>query len=292
MPGQPGCHIRFETVIAGELKRCTDQIFAGNVESRAERAKKLYERKIANTKASVCLGTDAPTWSTTMADCMNIDFGGDGRCQVDGKALKKDLTAVHFTLGKDPLDYYVEGARTMLDPTGEIDKYQAHIGGRTASKGSSVWFGDHKQDYSTTMAACMNVVSMETAGSMGGLQGDARAHAKILKEKLHKSSFQIGYDKPTYSVASHDGHPPVDTKAARRILSKEVMDDLRKAHFDFGSEETIYETDMMRSMKNGEITPAFVACMKEDKAAADALAMELKVDHCRGVVTGVYPQYC
>jgi hypothetical protein len=70
------------------------------------------------------------------------------------------------------------------------------------------------------------------------------------------------------------------------------MDDLRKAHFDFGSEETIYETDMMRSMKNGEITPAFVACMKEDKAAADALAMELKVDHCRGVVTGVYPEYC
>ena len=34
MPGQPGCHIRFETAIATELKRCTDQIYAGNVEDR------------------------------------------------------------------------------------------------------------------------------------------------------------------------------------------------------------------------------------------------------------------
>ena len=26
MPGQPGCHIRFETAIATELKRCTDSV--------------------------------------------------------------------------------------------------------------------------------------------------------------------------------------------------------------------------------------------------------------------------
>ena len=44
---------------------------------------------------------------------------------------------------------------------------------------------------------------------------------------------------------------------------------------------------MMRSMRNGEITPEFIQCMKEDKAQADALAAELKIDrHCRGVVTG------
>ena len=54
----------------------------------------------------------------------------------------------------------------------------------------------------------------------------------------------------------------------------------------------LYETDMMRSMRNGEITPEFIQCMKEDKAQADALAAELKIDHCRGVVTGVYPEYC
>ena len=114
MPGQPGCHIRFETAIATELKRCTDQIYAGNVEDRATMAAKLKERKIANTKASVVLGTDEPVW----------------------------------------------------------------------------------------------------------------------------------------------------------------------------------ETDMMRSMSNGEITPEFIQCMIEDKAQADSLAAELKIDHCRGVVTGVYPEYC
>ena len=43
MPGQPGCHIRFETAIATELKRCTDQIYAGNVEDRATMAAKLKE---------------------------------------------------------------------------------------------------------------------------------------------------------------------------------------------------------------------------------------------------------
>ena len=71
MPGQPGCHIRFETAIATELKRCTDQIYAGNVEDRATMAAKLKERKIANTKASVVLGTDEPLWETDMMRSMS-----------------------------------------------------------------------------------------------------------------------------------------------------------------------------------------------------------------------------
>ena len=85
---------------------------------------------------------------------------------------------------------------------------------------------------------------------------------------------------------------PLNVAAAQRILSKEVMDDLRKVHYSLGEDKVIYETDMMRSMRNGEITPEFIQCMKEDKAQADALAAELKIDHCRGVVTGVYPEYC
>ena len=42
----------------------------------------------------------------------------------------------------------------------------------------------------------MSVVGMDTAKGLG--QGDARAHAKLLKSKLQVSSFQIGYDEPTY----------------------------------------------------------------------------------------------
>jgi hypothetical protein len=136
----------------------------------------------------------------------------------------------------------------------------------------------------------MSVVGMDTAKGLG--QGDARAHAKLLKSKLQVSSFQIGYDEPTYVSAMHEGHPPLNVAAAQRILSKEVMDDLRKVHYSLGEDKVIYETDMMRSMRNGEITPEFIQCMKEDKAQADALAAELKIDHCRGVVTGVYPEYC
>ena len=60
------------------------------------------------------------------------------------------------------------------------------------------------------------------------------------------------------------------------------MDDLGKCTTPLGEDKVIYETDMMRSMRNGEITPEFIQCMKEDKAQADALAAELKIDHCRG----------
>ena len=54
------------------------------------------------------------------------------------------------------------------------------------------------------------------------------------------------------------GHPPLNVAAAQRILSKEVMDDLRKVHYSLGEDKVIYETDMMRSMRNGEITPEFI----------------------------------
>ena len=298
MPGQPGCHIRFETAIATELKRCTDQIYAGNVEDRATMAAKLKERKIANTKASVVLGTDEPLWETDMMRSMsNGEITPEFiQCMIEDKQQADSLAAelkidhcIGVVTGVEPTTNFTQTS-TMADPTGEMHKYTSKIGGRTASKASSVYFGSHEPDYHTTMQDCMSVVGMDTAKGLG--QGDARAHAKLLKSKLQVSSFQIGYDEPTYVSAMHEGHPPLNVAAAQRILSKEVMDDLRKVHYSLGEDKVVYETDMMRSMRNGEITPEFIQCMKEDKAQADALAAELKIDHCRGVVTGVYPEYC
>ena len=59
--------------------------------------------------------------------------------QVDGRAMKKTLTATHFVLGNDKPTWGTTA--TMADPTGNIDKYRAVITGRTASKGSSVCRG-------------------------------------------------------------------------------------------------------------------------------------------------------
>ena len=119
--------------------------------------------------------------------------------------------------------------------------------------------------------------------------GDARAHAKLLKSKLQVSSFQIGYDEPTYVSAMHEGHPPSTWPRLREFVEG-MMDDFRRYTRPLGEDEVVYETDMMRSMRNGEITPEFIQCMKEDKAQADALAAELKIDRRGGSSTGVYPE--
>ena len=43
-----------------------------------------------------------------------------------------------------------------------------------------------------------------------------------------------------------------------------------KASVVLGEDEPVWETDMMRSMSNGEITPEFIQCMIEDKQQADS----------------------
>ena len=59
--------------------------------------------------------------------------------------------------------------------------------------------------------------------------GDARLHAKKLKAELSCSNFVIGNDSLDYALTSHDAfqYDNESGLAAQRMLSKEVMDDLR-----------------------------------------------------------------
>ena len=146
---------------------------------------------------------------------------------------------------------------------------------------------------------------------------DMRAQAKRLKSELSGHNFVIGNDSMDYRLTSHDAFTYDDKSglAAQRTLSKEVMDDLRRQHFDFGNEKVHYETDMQRSMKHGTgprrtlslfhrwrthsnardlerlvgtITPARLAEMKKDALAAQ----DLKVKLLRtSVVIGDDPEY-
>ena len=211
---------------------------------------------------------------------------GEKTIAVDGKAMKKTLTATHFVLGNDPPTWSTTA--TMADPTGEIDKYRAVITGRTASKGSSCYFGSDELDYKTTMGDDMGVISMDTAGTLD--IGDMRVQAKKLKAELSGHNFVIGNDEMSYRLTSHDAFTYDDESglAAQRTLSKEVMDDLRRQHFNFGNEKVHYETDMQRSMKHGMITPARLAEMKADSIAAQELKVKLLKT---SVVIGDDPEY-
>ena len=91
------------------------------------------------------------------------------------------------------------------------------------------------------------------------------------------SSFQIGYDEPTYVSVPCKRPSSLNVAAAQRILSKEVMDDLRKVHYSAGEDKVVYETDMMRSMRNGEITPEFISA-EGGQGPGDAALPELKID--------------
>ena len=39
--------------------------------------------------------------------------------------------------------------------------------------------------------------------------------------------------------AMHEGHPPLNVAAAPRILSTEVMDDVRKVHYSLGEDKVV-----------------------------------------------------
>merc|ERR1712159_905938 len=106
-----------------------------------------------------------------------------GQCMIEDKQQADSLAAelkidhcIGVVTGVEPTTNFTQTS-TMADPTGEMHKYQAKIGGRTASKASSVYFGSHEPDYHTTMH-CMSVVGMDMA----------KLWAKVMLERTRSSS--------------------------------------------------------------------------------------------------------
>ena len=62
----------------------------------------------------------------------------------------------------------------------------------------------------------------------------------------------------------------VEDRATMAAKLKERKIANTKASVVLGEDEPVWETDMMRSMSNGEITPEFIQCMIEDKQQADS----------------------
>ena len=261
-------------------------------------AAKLKERKIANTKASVVLGTDEPLWETDMMRSMsNGEITPEFiQCMIEDKQQADSLAAelkidhcIGVVTGVEPTTNFTQTS-TMADPTGEMHKYQAKIGGRTASKASSVYFGVTRAGLPHDDAG-LHECCWDGHGEGSGPRRRARMRSCSSRSSKCLRSRLGMMNRPMFLPCTRAILP---STSRRRNVScrKKSWTISEKSTTRLGEDKVIYETDMMRSMRNGEITPEFIQCMKEDKAQADALAAELKIDHCRGVVTGVYPLRC
>ena len=128
---------RFQTTMAADLERVTSRLH--EVDDRRTVCEKLRERKLANTQASVVFGFDPMVYETDYMSRQNDALNkGEKGMKVDGKAMKKTLTATHFVLGNDRSTWTTTS--TMLDPTGHVHEYKGTLAKQDPKK-SSCYFG-------------------------------------------------------------------------------------------------------------------------------------------------------
>ena len=234
MPGQPGCHIRFETAIATELKDVLIKFAAtwktATMAPSSRAVANKSECRIGYGRTALGDGHDAE--HVGKPEFARHDRGpAAGRlagCGAEDRPLHR---CGHGRRAHDlHADEYDGGSYRRCEIPGED-------GGRTAET-SSVYFGSHEPDY-PTMQDCMSVVGMDTAKGLG--QGDARAHAKLLKSKLQVSSFQIGYDEPTAFLPCTRAIRPSTSR--RNVSCRKSDGRFAEGPIPWGR-KVIYETDM------------------------------------------------
>ena len=274
---------RFETTMARDMDRVARRL--GEVDDRKTVCDKLRERKLANTQTSVVFGFDEMNYETDaqsrQKDILRTQEAGE---KIDGKAMKKTLTATHFVLGNDDVQWTTNAKQE--DPTGRMHEFIGVLNADTTKK-SSCYFGSDAMTYRTTAHDSM-AMDMDAASKQG--TSNMRQQAKKLKAELSGHNFVLGNDMLNYSTTAHDAfqYESKSALAAQGTLIKEVKADLRKEHFNFGNEVVHYETDAQRSMKNGEITKDRLEEMKSDSKAAQDLKIKLLAT---SVVIGDDPNY-
>ena len=274
---------RFETTMARDMERVASRLH--EVDDRKTVCEKLRERKLGNTQTSIVFGFDEMNYQTDAQSrqkdiLRKQDRGG----AIDGKAMKKTLTATHFVLGNDDVKWTTNA--TQEDPTGRMHEFIGVLNADTTKK-SSCYFGSDAMTYRTTAHDSM-AMDMDAASKQG--TSNMRQQAKKLKAELSGHNFVLGNDMLNYSTTAHDAfqYESKSALAAQGTLIKEVKADLRKEHFNFGNEVVHYETDAQRSMKNGEITKDRLEEMKSDSKAAQDLKIKLLAT---SVVIGDDPNY-
>lgn len=286
---------RWETTTQQALSSTASRLH--EVENRSEMTKKLKERKIAN-RTSVVFGFDDMSYETDAMMRQKDILGAGKKEYVDGKAMKKALTATHFVLGNDDLDYVtqiMDQERKFTTESAKVRDLQAQTGEGTTLKipkpttrKSSCYFGSDVPSYRTTATDSM-ALSANALAELGD-RSNMRARAKELKAELSGHNFALGNDELTYKTTSNDAfqYEQKSALASRGALFEGAKADLRREHFNFGTEPVHYETDMMRSMRGCEINATRLAEMKDDAKASKDLKHKLLAT---SVIIGDDPDY-
>jgi hypothetical protein len=225
------------------------QLKRDELENREEIAQRLRERKINNTKTSIAFGYDAVDYRSEAQRNQNAYMGGDTRDirseRAQQKELKKALVRTNFSLGDEAVTDYTRTS-TVPDPTGHIGEYTGQLNSDVKNfiKKSSVNFGQDKPVYQTT-----GQVSMAYHGNNNNFE-QIRQEMRKLKRELGSSNFELGQEKVEYVSDYKRAFVHDQSKVVKAISATEVAEDLRKCHFNFGYDNTLYETDAQQNQKN------------------------------------------
>jgi hypothetical protein len=243
--------------VAGRISR-------GETDSREQVGLDLARRKERNTKTSIVLGSDVMTYRTDAMDTqLNILMEGGGATQVDGKALKAALQKSTLDLSgdkpDDPGSIWDTNMTTMLGDVSErygdsnIKKYQGVLDPTLSVtlRTSSVSLGSDPSSFGTANQDAMQYNGADIDYKKIHLDNAAA------KKKLSQHNFELshGVEKDTIYPqlsSSNESYQFDPSKIERSVLSKEVMDDLRREHFQLGYMETDYSTDARAAASNYE----------------------------------------
>lgn len=244
--------------------------------------RKLRERTLGNTATSIVLGFDATNYETDAQSRQRDAFGAPQANGMDSKAMKKMLTATHFVLGNEHLDYTT--VATLQDPTGRMRDFTAESVATDARK-SSCYLGSEQPCYSTT--------SQDNADAdllTASRNGEMRHAAVRLKAELTRHNFELGCESRALSTTSREAfkYDEATARASRGKLMEAQKMELRRQHFELGLEKILYETDLQGSMRSGEISQRRLVEMEQDAAAAKDLKRKLLATN---VVIGDDPEY-
>lgn len=265
----PECSQRYTTTTRAGTEHVASR--RHEVPDRHQMAKDLRTRKINNTKASISFGNAEMIWETD-AQSRQKDILSAGPHSANAercRSMKAALMKTHINLGDEAPMY--DRVSALPDPTGHIHEYTGVLNVHTKEmiKKSNMYFGDAPANYTTVAQESMALVDRSL--EKGSLRGPDVAHNKALKQALTRTNLTFGDEQPEY-ISDYKRGFTFDKEAVRHAgqskLAKEVKEELRKTHFQFGSDVAAWETDSMRSQKLAAEAPleALQACAKQREA--------------------------
>uniref|UniRef100_A0A7S1U9R5 Uncharacterized protein n=1 Tax=Phaeomonas parva TaxID=124430 RepID=A0A7S1U9R5_9STRA len=268
---------RFTTTTASGLKLVADRY--DEVEPRQVIADRMRERKLANNTTSILFGSDCVDYQT---DAMRrqkdiLKAGGYDAEQIRrNREMKKSLTQTNFELGNVPTVY--ERTMRLPAPSSDLTQYTGVLNGEVQRfiKKSSLHFGD----YEGPMESTAHLGMAESAASHAKAV-NMREECSRLKQELQRNNFEFGTGEPTdYTTDYKSGYVDYTGKTGPRAeLAKEVQDDLRKCHYELGTDTIDWTTDTMRQMATVPDHMDQARDPAEDRKRNFAIKQSLQITH-------------